>query len=74
MNQLNNGSSTAGPSAPPPKASRPPPAPPAGLPNGTVANIHNEFGQPNDCVLLDGLNWVRPLAYLDVHICNRNLV
>ncbi|GHJ87742.1 hypothetical protein NliqN6_4144 [Naganishia liquefaciens] len=56
-NQINNGSSAAGPSAPAPKASRPPPAPPAGLPNGTVANIHNEFGQPNDCVLLDGLNW-----------------
>ncbi|KAI5453219.1 hypothetical protein NCC49_006244 [Naganishia albida] len=47
----------AGPSAPVPRASRPPPAPPAGLPNGTVANIHNEFGQPDDCVLLDGLNW-----------------
>lgn len=41
-----------------PKASRPPPAPPAGLPNGTVAHIQNEFGQKDDCVLLDGLNWV----------------
>jgi hypothetical protein len=40
------------------KASRPPPAPPAGLPNGTVAHIQNEFGQKDDCVLLDGLNWV----------------
>ncbi|KAJ9121683.1 hypothetical protein QFC22_002303 [Naganishia vaughanmartiniae] len=40
-----------------PKASRPPPAPPAGLPNGTVAHIQNEFGQKDDCVMLDGLNW-----------------